>query len=157
MKIAIVIHSQSGHTAAFAKIIASKFNENGHDADIKLLRSTKHVHPGIKEFELRNAPEINEYDVILFGGPVWAFTASPVIMKYITDQERLKGKKVASFVTMGFPFQWMGGNNAIKVMNNKLDCTGADVLQGEIVSYTFKANTAKMSEAAERLYRAIVG
>ncbi|MDO5575604.1 MAG: hypothetical protein Q4F84_00880 [Fibrobacter sp.] len=157
MKIAIVIHSQSGHTAAFARVIASKFNENGHEADIKLLRPTKHVHPGIKEFELRNAPEINEYDAVLFGGPVWAFTASPVIIKYITELEKLKGKKVASFVTMGFPFPWLGGNNAIKVMNNKLDCTGADVIQGEIVSYTFRANTAKMTQAAERLYSEIIG
>lgn len=157
MKIAIVLHSQSGHTARFAKIIASKFNENGHDADVKLLRTTGNVAPFKKNFELRNPPDINEYDAALFGGPVWAFSASPVIMKYLSQLNSFKGKKAASFATMGFPFLWMGGNQAIKAMDNSLECCGADILKGEVVPYHFKANTERLNKAADRLFKSFTG
>jgi flavodoxin len=157
MKIAIVLHSQSGHTAQFAKIIASKFTENGHETDTRLLRTSGHVSPGKKNFELRDAPEIDQYDAALFGGPVWAFTASPVIMKYLSGLKNFKGKKAACFVTMGSPFLWMGGNQAVKAMNSKLESCGADVLKGEIVPYHFKANKTKMTESANRLYKTITG
>ena len=93
MKIAIVIHTQSGHTAQFGRAIASKFNQNGHECDVLPLRTTGQVSPGSRKFSIKNPPDIYNYDAALFGGPVWAFSASPVIMSYLSELKNLKSKK----------------------------------------------------------------
>jgi flavorubredoxin len=157
MKIGLVIHTQSGHTSEFARAIAAKFNSNGHDAEIDLIRTTGTVSPGARKFSLKNPPSVAEYEAVLFGGPVWAFKASPVIMTYLQQLKGLKNKKVMSFVCMGFPFPWMGGTQAIKAMDSELESSGGDVLEGEILHYAFKVNKEKMKSAVERIYSRFTG
>lgn len=154
MKIGIILHTQSGHTALFAKAIASKFRSNGFDVDIEMLRTVGQVSPGSNKFTIKNPPSTDEFDAILFGGPVWAFNASPVIMAYLSELMKLKNKKVMSFVTMGLPFDWMGGKRAVLSMNQSLEISGATVLQGEILHFFFKADTKKMEQAVNRIYEA---
>lgn len=158
MKVAIVIHSDTGHTANFARAIAAKFNENGHETDITMLRTSGKVRPrGTGGFQIRNAPEpeeLEEFDCFLFGGPVWAFTASPVILEYLCDLKGLKGRKVMSFATMGLPFKQLGGTQMLKVMDEQLEASGGKVLPGEVLWYPFGVNKKKMAEAVERIYSA---
>lgn len=153
MKIGIIIHTQSGHTANFARAIAAKFNDNGHETDIGMLRTTGRVSPGSQKFTIKNPPSLKDFDAVLFGGPVWAFKASPVIMAYLSDARDLKNKKTLSFVTMGLPFPWMGGQQAIKSMDQELEASGANVLKGEILWYGFKVNSQKMQQAVDRIYQ----
>ncbi len=155
MKIGIIIHTQSGHTAQFARAIAAKFNSNGYEAEIEMLRTVGQVSPGSRKFTIKNSPSVEQYDAILFGGPVWAFNASPVIMSYLSQLVKIKNKKVLSFVTMGLPFVWMGGTQAIKTMNQSLDTSGGDVLTGEILHFFLKANKKKMEQAVDRIYEAL--
>ena len=154
MKIALVLHSQSGHTMQFARAIAEKFNKNGHETDISLIRTTGPVSPGSTKFQLKNPPSVEGFEGALFGGPVWAFKASPVIMKYLGQLTNIKNKKVMGFATMGFPFTWMGGKQAIKAMTEELEISGGTVLPGEVLPFFFKANQQKMNEAVERIYTA---
>jgi flavodoxin len=155
MKIGIIIHTQSGHTAHFARAIAAKFNSNGHEAEIEMLRTSGQVSPGSRKFTIKNSPEVEQFDAILLGGPVWAFKASPVIMAYLSQLNHIKNKKVLSFVTMMLPFTFMGGKQAIKAMNQELEASGGNVLPGEILQFFFKANPQKMEQAVERIYDAI--
>jgi flavodoxin len=160
MHIGIILHSQSGHTAGVAKTIAAKFRENGHDVDIKLLLTTGQLRPGSKRFTICNAPEEEEiagFDAILFGGPVWGGRASPVIMEYLTWLKKLGGKKVLSFVTQAFPWKALGGNQAIKAMNEDLQASGGEVMPGEILQYFFGINKAKLDEAVARIVTHITG
>jgi len=155
MKVGIIIHTQSGHTAQFARAIATKFNSNGHEAEIEMLRTSGQVSPGSRKFTIKNFPEVEQFDAILFGGPVWAFKASPVIMSYLSQLNRIKNKKVLSFVTMMFPFACMGGKQAIKAMDQELEASGGNVLPGEILQFFFKANPQKMEQAVQRIYEVI--
>ncbi len=155
MKVGIIIHTQSGHTAQFARAIATKFNSNGHEAEIEMLRTSGQVSPGSQKFTIKNFPEVEQFDAILFGGPVWAFKASPVIMSYLSQLNGIKNKKVLSFVTMMFPFACMGGKQAIKAMNQELEASGGNVLPGVILQFFFKANPQKMEQAVQRIYEEI--
>ncbi|NLG15777.1 MAG: flavodoxin family protein [Fibrobacter sp.] len=154
MKVAIVIHTQSGHTTQFARAIASKFNQNGHECDVMLLRTTGQVSPGSRKFTIKNPPEIYGYDAALFGGPVWAFSASPVIKSYLGQLKNLKCKKVMSIATKGLPFSWTGGSRALKQMDQELEASGGTVLPGEVLHFFFKANQKKMNSAVERIFKA---
>jgi flavodoxin len=151
MRIQIVIHTQSGHTANVARAIASKLNTLGHETDIHMLRTSGKVAPRSSKFEIRNIPEPAGYDVVLFGGPVWAFTASPVILSCINEVHGLNGKKVLCFLTMGLPFKFTGGERGLKAMADALELCGAQVLPGEALHYFFKANKANLDAMVERI------
>ena len=160
MNIGIIIHSQSGHTAAMAKAIAEQFRQHGHDVDIKLLLTSGLAKPGSRNFTISNTPddeELARFNVILFGGPVWGFKASPVIREYLAWLKKLNGKKVMSFVTMGLPWKSFGGINAIRAMNEELKASGGTVLPGEILQYFFGFNKQKLQKALERIYTNVTG
>jgi flavodoxin len=155
MKIGIIVHSQSGHTAAFAKAIAAKCSERGHDVDTILLMTTGLSRPSSLRFTISNAPgdaELAQFDRVLVGGPVWAFKASPVIMKYLSSIGALKGKKALAFVTMGFPWKALGASRALYSMSKKLELSDAEALPGEAVRYLFgKSNKKQLDAAVERI------
>jgi NAD(P)H dehydrogenase (quinone) len=160
MNIGIIVHSQSGHTAAAAKAIAEKFRSNGHEVDIKLLLTSGMAKPGSRNFTISNTPEDEEiaaFDAIIVGGPVWRFKASPVIREYLDWLKKIEGKKALAIVTMAFPWKSWGGEKAIHTMNEGLRASGATVLQGEIIRYFFGFNKAKLAEAVERVYKSIAG
>jgi flavodoxin len=151
MRIVIVIHSQSGHTANVARSVASALRDKGHDVDIDLLRAVGKVHSGATNFELRNIPDISSYDAIIVGCPVWGFAASPVMMKFLQASFSCKGKKILPFVTMGFPFAFLGGTRAIRRMVDALSLSGAALLDGEVIPYGFGLSAAKMSAVTNRI------
>jgi NAD(P)H dehydrogenase (quinone) len=156
MNIGIIVHSQSGHTAAMAKTIAERFRSAGHEVDIKALMTSGLAKPGSRSFTISNTPEeedINSYDAILFGGPVWGFKASPVIMEYLRWLKKLNGKKTMGFVTKGLPWKTLGGHQAIRAMNEEMRASGGTVLPGEIMHYFFGFNRQKLHEAVERIFR----
>ena len=116
MKIGIIIYSQTEHTYYVANKLKEKLLNSGHSVKIERLNPVGKVHPGIKEIEFENIPDIKDYDLVIFGSPVWAFSLCPVLKFYLNNLSSLENKKVICFVTMGFPFEWMGGKNAISQM-----------------------------------------
>ncbi len=157
MKIGIIVHSQSGYTAKVAQYLGSAFRNLGHDTDTILLRTAGKVAPRSTSFEIRNPPEADDYDVIVLGGPVWAFRLSPVIKKYVGMAGRLKGKKVLCFVTKGLPFNWTGGTQALKELNDELALSDATVLPGEIIWAPVNRSEAKLKPVIDRIVAACTG
>jgi flavodoxin len=155
MNIGIIVHSQSGHTAYVAKAIAEYFRVKGHDVDCKLILTSGMTKPGSKRFTICNTPDeddVNSYDVIIFGAPVWGFKPCRVITKYIGWLKNMDNKKMMSIVTMALPWKSFGGNQSILGMNNKLRETGGTVLPGEIFHYFFGINKQRLNAAIERIY-----
>ena len=159
MNIGIVIHTSSGHTLKFAQAIRDKLVSSGHEVDLTGLRTVGTVTAGLLplarvNFTIKNPPELDEFDTVLVGGPVWGFKASPVIMRYlIEDVRKLKGKRALSFATMMLG----GGARAVNMMNGELEAAGADVLEGEAVKSFFMPNGLKLSAPVERICERICG
>jgi flavodoxin len=159
MNIAIVIHTSSGHTLKFAQAIRDKLVSLGHEVDLTGLRTVGTVNTGIiplvrVNFSIKNPPELEEFDTVLVGGPVWGFKASPVIMRYlIEDVQNLKGKRALSFVTMG----GAGGGRALRMMNGELEAAGAEVLEGEALKSVFMPGDLKLSAPVERICGRVCG
>jgi menaquinone-dependent protoporphyrinogen IX oxidase len=153
MKIGIVLHTVSGHTLKFAQAIRDKLVEKGHEVDLTGLKviGTPRVGflPGSGgQFSIKSPPELNEFEVVLIGAPVWGFKPSSVMMRYLQeDVKKLKGKKALAFVTMGA----CGGKKSIQMMSSELEDAGADVLEGEALAYFIKANMEKMNAAVDRI------
>ncbi|PKM90963.1 MAG: hypothetical protein CVU87_00135 [Firmicutes bacterium HGW-Firmicutes-12] len=152
MNIGITVHSQTGTTLKFAKIIEKELLKRGHTAEIIELKTDVPVNSGSvrnsKKFSILNIPDCADYDAVLFGGPVWAFSASPVLIACMKELKGLTHKKVIPFVTMGFTFSGLGGSQAIKLMSSMATNSGARVLPGKIVGKLFRNSTLLMEKSA---------
>ncbi len=155
MKIAILVHSQSGKTRKFADSLFDKLSSSGHVVNLCQLETTKPVKGGsVREnmdISFNNLPSVQDTELILFGGPVWAFGPSPVIIAAMQQLGNLKGIAVINFCTMGFPFKCMGGNAAIAYMNRVAGTLGAKVLTGSICSNMFRDLNAQITSETERI------
>ncbi|MGE5599202.1 MAG: flavodoxin family protein [Bacteroidota bacterium] len=151
MNIGIVVHSQTGTTLRFGRVIAQHLQQAGHAVEMIELHAGEHIQPRAAEVAIANMPDPKRFDAMLFGGPVWAFAASPVIMACIKKMDGISGKKALPFATMGFPFRGMGGGRALAQMGKALAEKGAAVLPGAVVPKMFRNTARLMEEAAGRI------
>lgn len=155
MNICIIIHSKTGTTLKFGKLILESLKKNNHVVDLIELKTDVPINSGsvrqTNKFSLLNIPDCTKYDAVLVGGPVWAFSASPVLIACLKELQGLKGKKVLSFVTMGFPFEFMGGSQAITLMNSTAAGLGAKVLEGKIIPKLFHNYHQHMEKMAAEI------
>lgn len=128
----IVVHSQSGHTAALARSIAESLKKNGHTADVTLLRPRGRLRPRMRDVSLQRLPNLAGYDTLLCGGPVWGFAASPVALAYLKTIESLAGIRVLNFVTKSLPFRFTGGTQAVASLDKEAARAGAHILDGYV-------------------------
>ena len=157
MKIVIIVHSRSGTTLEFAERIASKLKEDNHTVQLTQLQTNPPIPSGsvrhTKSFTITNLPDIKDYDLILLGGPVWAFSASPIAVAALYRLGDLSGKKFLPFVTQGL-YPSLGGKRAIALLGETAAKAGATVLPGKIVSklfHNFKAQFDKEAAGIKEL------
>lgn len=155
MNIGIIVHSKSGHTFNVARKIASQCTAEKIDSEIIQLKAEGTLAPRSKDITISNPPAIDKYDAIIFAGPVWAFTASPVITAFLKSVKDCKSKKILCFVTMGFPFPFLGGKGALNVMNKILSGSGGTVVPGEVITSVALSNRAKLKCIVERIVQKI--
>jgi flavodoxin len=107
-KMLVVYYSLTGNTKDIANFIK---NETG--ADIFEIKSEfdyyrkdveeiakKHLSEGYKPKLTSTLKNIDQYDLIFIGAPVWWFSVPPPVMSFLSQYE-LKGKKVVPFCTCG--------------------------------------------------------
>lgn len=137
MKILIVYHSQSGNTKAFAEGISGKLTALGHEvSSFQLETKAPAKMTSVRQkqdIDFVNLPDPQGYDTLLFGGPVWAWGPSPVIIAAMHKMGKLTGKTCLPFATMGFT----GGKTALRYMSRELGTKGAKVLPGAICKHMF--------------------
>jgi len=136
MKIHILVHSKTGNTTRFADAIAARLMEAGHSVNLTPLATLSPVKEGSvrakQEIRFSNLPDVSDADILMLGGPVWAFGPSPVIIAAIGQLGKLGGKTVLPFATMGFPFRCLVGNGAMSDMADEAATRGAKINPGGI-------------------------
>lgn len=159
MKIAIIVHSQSGNTRKFADSLFSSLTSAGHTVNLTPLQTSVPIKGGSvrqkMEISFTNLPKVNDADLILFGGPVWAFGPSPVIIAAMQQIGSLKGKTVIPFCTMGFPLKGLGGKAALGWMNRTAGTLGATVLPGGVCCQMLHNLDAEIAAETERIVKLI--
>ena len=109
MKILVVYYSRTGFTRKIATLISERLKADLDEVIDKKDRSGSmgYILAGkdAMKKELTGITYIRDpkdYDLVLIGGPVWAFTVSPAIRTYLDrNADTLKIKNVAFFATQG--------------------------------------------------------
>lgn len=140
-KIAVVYFSASGTTARVAETIADETGgslieivpkEKYTDADLnwndKNSRTTKECNDKNSRPEIANNIDIDNYDVIYLGYPIWWGDAPHIILTFM-DTYNLDGKTVIPFCTSGGTS--IGGSmNTLKDYNKNVKWINGETLNG---------------------------
>ena len=145
-KVLIAYYSLQGHTREAANLIkdmtgAEIFEiqpvENYLRADVEEI-AKKQVAEGYKP-ELKNSvSNIEEYDTIFIGSPVWWYSVSPPVMSFLSQYD-FEGKTVVPFCTYGSAY-----GDFFKMFKDA--CPGAEVLDGMDVTNSESEDMDKVKE-----------
>lgn len=156
MKVAIVICSHSGNTLKLGEMVSSQLMEAGHEVNLDSLASEPPMDPKkavmAQNMTITNLPDLSSVDIVIIGGPVWAFRPCPLLLKAMADiGGQIKGKKVLPFVTQSFPFACMGGNSSVKKLRELAGRAGAKVLPGIVLAGASKPKLDHYTATAARI------
>jgi flavodoxin len=109
MKICIIYHSETGNTRHVAQCLSSAFDSklveiNDVAPHSRLTRFLVWCKMARGEELTKTEPEsinVSEYDLIVFGSPVWAFKPTPAIHTAIAGLKGCIGKPAVAFSTHG--------------------------------------------------------
>jgi len=151
VKIGIIIHSRTGNTLSVAQKIKEKMTEAGHSVSLEQIKAANDEPSAAGPLQLLNEPDIKDYELLIFGAPVHAFQLSAAMKTYLSRLQTLKGKKIGCFVTQHFPYQWMGGNGAVKKMKSLCYDKGEKILLSDIINWSNKNREAKIINLLEKI------
>ncbi|MDP2798083.1 MAG: NAD(P)H-dependent oxidoreductase [Methanoregula sp.] len=109
MKICIIYHSETGNTRHVAQHLSSAFDSqlveiNDVAPHLRLTKFLVWCKMARGEELTKTEPEsvdVSEYDLIVFGSPVWAFKPTPAIHTAIAQLKGCMGKPAVAFSTHG--------------------------------------------------------
>jgi NAD(P)H dehydrogenase (quinone) len=156
MKIGIFVHSQSGNTAKLGLAVTHALREKGHEVSVELLRPFGKVSLWSRNVRFRTMPEPDEFDILLLGGPNWAFGSSPVIVSLLRQLETLKGKKTLFFITSLLPDSLSGAQRGIAKVNGLCEGLGAKVLPGVTVAWGLYCGKKRLDKTVDEICKKIL-
>lgn len=151
MKVGIIIHSHTGNTLSVGERLKDTLLARGHMVQLERVKALNED-PNAKEtIKLIEIPDMTQYDYVIIGAPVRAFSLSPVMRAYLSQLHDMSGKKIACFVTQHFPKPWMGGNRAIKQMSHAVAQKGGKLSDKGIINWSSGTREGQINDVLERL------
>lgn len=129
-----------------------KLKASGNEVEVQQLRLAGGQQVSNKNSMIENPPHITEYDALIFGAPVQAFSLSKVMGIYLNQLPSLHNKKIVCFVTKGLPFNWTGGNQAISRMKKTIYSKNGLVSGTDIVIWN-KNREKKIDELIQKFVK----
>ena len=126
MKIGMIVYSQTGHTLAVATQLQEKLAAAGHTVTMERLEPPERPRPGATDVHLRARPEIEAYDAVVLGAPVWGGRVASPMASYLGQIGPMEGKQVVCLMTHAFP-PGLGGRQALGRMSTICASKGATV------------------------------
>lgn len=133
MEIGIIVHSQTNNTFSVAEKLQRELQEAGNEVKLERVDMVGGNRPGNKNIQLENPPSVKDYEALIFGSPVHAFSLAPAMKIYLEQIPSLKDKKIALYVTKALPLKLTGGNRAIGQMRKICESKGATIVGDEVV------------------------
>jgi multimeric flavodoxin WrbA len=157
VKIGIVIHSKTGHTAGVGQRILAELVQNGDPAEYLELSAKNDAEMKVELIELESVPSLESYDVVILGAPVRAFSLSPVMKSYLKQVNAGQGQTALCFVTHQFPLPWMGGNQAIRQFKAACAAKGLKVIGTKVVDWSNKNRETTIDHLIDSFTKAVQG
>jgi menaquinone-dependent protoporphyrinogen IX oxidase len=153
MRIGIIIHSHTGNTLSVGERLKEALIAKGYSVQLERVAAVNEDPQAKEKVRLKSIPDVSNYDAVIIGAPVRAFSLSPVMQAYLAQLPQIQGKKVSCFVTEHFPKPWMGGNHAIKQIVRFIAQKGVVVSGTGVVNWSCKARKEQIIDVLSKLFR----
>lgn len=150
MNIGMIVYSQFGHTFSVAKRLQDALSEAGHTVTLERIKPVGLTKPGLTDVPLRAEPQIEGYDALVFGTPVWGGTPASPMASYLAQLVSLEGIPVVCLVTGFFPADW-GRNQTLAQLKETCEAKGATVRAVGSVGWWSFRRRRQIVEVVERL------
>ncbi len=155
MNIGIIVYSQTGNTYSVAEKLKKELETSHHTVNIERIEIKDNEQSNSKDIQFKLLPDTDKYDILIFGTYVEAFSLAQVMKKYLEQVNSLENKKIACFVTKKLPFNWTGGNRAIKQMKKICKSKNADICTTGIVKWTDKHREKDIDNVINKISKQI--
>lgn len=152
MRIGIIVYSITGNTLSVGKQLLESFSRQGLDASLVEVK-VKSDHPDESFVEFLEKPDVSQYDQLVFASPVHAFSLSRVMKTYLGEINTLAGKPCVLFVTHHFPKAWMGGNQALRQMQRRIEKNKGLVSQSFCINWSSKNRDQDIKHLLDKAFR----
>ena len=151
MTTGIILFSRTGNTLSVGEKLKEYLLAGKQAAALERVTAVNEDPNSREKIKLKSIPDIAQYDYVIIGAPVQAFSLSPVMKAYLDQIPLIQGKKVACFVTQHFPKPWMGGNRALRQMTGLISQKGGKVIGTGNVNWTSKARENQINDLLAKL------
>jgi flavodoxin len=135
MKIGIIVYSETGNTLFVAKKLKEKFEKEKYKVDIKAIEKLDNTIKDPNKIIIKDIPELDYYDILIFGSPVHGFTLAPAFKAYLKKLPSINEKIVCCYVTKSLPTKGFGGKKAIEIMKKSILLYGGIIQKTEIINW----------------------
>jgi flavodoxin len=150
MKIGIILYSYSGNTLSVGERLKQALLSKGYEVSLERIKVNDEGPQSGNTIQLSEIPDASQYDAIILGAPVQAFSLNPIMKVYLRKLPDLQGKKISCFVTEYFSKAWMGGNHAIKQIKRMVHNKNGIVTDSGVVNWS---NTMRERQIDEIICR----
>lgn len=128
MNIGIMVYSRSGHTLSVAEKLRDRLAGDGHAVRLEEVKAPPGPpQPGRTDVPLETVPQIDAYDALVIGCPVWGGIPASPMAAYLEQLPTLAGKQVLCLATGVFPAGW-GRNQCLARLEAICEHKGAAVV-----------------------------
>lgn len=96
MKIGIVVFSKTNHTFSVAEKLNQRLANKGHDVTLARIEGLNTEPRDKGPVNFTTIPNIEGYDVLILGTPVWGFSLPAAMKEYLEQLPVLAKKKFIS-------------------------------------------------------------
>ncbi len=149
MATGILIYSYSGNTLAVAERIKAAIEvTTGEQAKIERIMAENAGPNSGNPIILKDIPRIDQYDRLIIGAPINAFSLCRAMTMYLSGHAEFSGKHVGCFITQHFKHSFLGGSNGLKQMVGLCEKAGGEVEQTAIIHWSSPKREAEIDDAA---------
>lgn len=151
MNIGLIVYSHSGNTLSVAKKVEEALNKTGHNVTLSRVEPVNDDPQAKGPLELKSAPDIRPFDMVIFASPVRGFSLAPPMKKYLEQISGLNNKKTYCYVTQQLKKPWLGGNHAVKQIKAACQTKGGDILYSTVINWSAKIRDQQISAFVQEM------
>lgn len=155
MNIGIIVYSQTGNTLTVAERIKEALSAQGHTVSIERFQAET-IRKDNATIRLTAIPDPSEYDALIFGAPVQAFSLDPAMSTYLKQIGPIKKVLTICFITQHFKKPWMGGNRAMQQLLDQIKTAGSSALAIGVINWSNKNREDQIVSLSERCAKVIM-
>ncbi len=154
MRIGIIVHSITGNTLSVSQQIQQRLQASGHTVVIERIRPTgKEPVSNEAAVQLETTPDLSNYEALIFGAPVQAFSLDPVMSAFLKQVPDLGGRPSVCFLTQQLPFRFFAGNRSIRRMQSLCEAKNSRVVLTGIVNWSNKERSRMIEDLVQNVAR----